>query len=127
MNQKTVSANEYNDVTNVISKYVEAVKTGNIELLADIFHENAIACGTVGGELVGGSGSNPAADFIKQNGKSPEIVSCIDVLDITPTSAVVRLIMEKDAIGAECTAFLTLIKLNEGWSIIAKAFHQFDK
>lgn len=125
MNHKMVSANEYNDVTNVIAKYVEAVKTGNIDMLADIFHKNAIACGTVNGELVGGSGSNPATEFIKQNGKSPEIVSCIDVLDMTPTTAVVRLVMEKDAIGADCNAYLTLIKLDGGWTIIAKVFHQF--
>lgn len=125
MNQKMASANEYNDVTNLIAKYVEAIKNGNIELLADFFHQNSLSCGTVNGEFVGGSGSNPAAEFIKQNGKSPEIVSHIDVLDITPTTAVVRLIAEKDAIGSDCTEYLTLIKLDGGWTIIAKVFHQF--
>lgn len=125
MSQNMVSVNEYDDVTNVIAKYVEAIRIGNIDLLADIFHNNAIACGTVNEEFVGGSGSNPAAEFIKQNGKSPEIVSHMDVLDITPTSAVVRLVMEKDAIGADCIAYLTLIKLDGSWSIIAKVFHQF--
>lgn len=125
MNQKTVSANEYNNVTNIVAKYVEAIRIGDIDMLADIFHEKAIACGTVNGEFVGGSGSNPAADFIKQNGKSPEIVFCVDVLDITPTTAIVRLVMEKDAIGAECNAYLTLVKLGGDWSVIAKVFHQF--
>lgn len=125
MSQKMVSSNEYNDVTNLIAKYVEAVRIGNIDMLDGIFHKSAIACGTVNGELVGGQGGNPAAEFIKQNGKSPEIISRIDVLDITPTSAVVRLVMEKDAIGAECKAFLTLVKLDGGWTIMSKVFHQF--
>lgn len=125
MSQKMVSVKEYNDVTNVIAKYVEAIKTGNIELLAETFHKSSITCGTVDGAFVGGAGSNPAVEFIKQNGKSPEIVSCIDVLDITPTTAVVRLISEKDAIGSDCTEYLTLIKLDGCWTIIGKVFHQF--
>lgn len=125
MNHNPVSATEYNSVTNVVAKYVEAIRIGDIDMLADIFHKKATACGTVNGQFVGGSGSNPAADFIKQNGKSPEIVFCIDVLDITPTTAIVRLVMEKDAIGAECNAYLTLIKLDGNWSVIAKVFHQF--
>lgn len=120
-----VSVKEYSDVTNHIAKYVEAIKNGDIELLADFFHQNSFSCGTVNGEFVGGSGSNPAVEFIKRNGKSPEIVSCIDVLDITPTTAVVRLISEKDAIGSDCTEYLTLIKLDGCWTIIGKVFHQF--
>lgn len=126
MNQKMVSANEYNNVRNLVANYVEAIKNGDIDMLAGIFHKNSITCGTVNGELVGGAaGSNPAIEFIKQNGKSPELVYCIDVLDITPTSAVVRVITEKDAIGTDCTEYLTLIKQNGEWTIISKVFHQF--
>lgn len=41
-----------------------------------------------------------ANDFIKQNGSASDIVTRLDVLAITPTTAVVRVDMEKDAIGA---------------------------
>lgn len=124
MNQKMVSANDYKEVVNVVAKYVEALRTGSIEMLAEIFHTNAVTYGTVNGELVGGSG-NPAADFIKSNGKSPDIDSHIDVLDISPTTAAVRIVMENDAIGSDCNENLLLIKLDEGWTVIAKVFHQF--
>lgn len=127
MNQKTVSADEYKEVAGVAANYVEALRIGSIDMLADIFHKDSVTYGTVNGELVGGGSSNPAAEFIKINGKSPEIDAHIDVLDISPTTAVVRIIMEKDAIGSDCNENLLLIKLDAGWTVIAKVFHQFDK
>lgn len=124
VNQKKVSANDYKEVTNVAAQYVEALRIGSIDMLADIFHKHAVTYGTVNGELVVGTG-NPTVDFIKANGKSPEIITHIDVIDITPTTAVVRLVMEKDAIGSDCNENLMLIKRNDGWTVVAKVFHQF--
>lgn len=122
-----VSAKEYKDVVNIVAKYIEALRIGSIDMLMNIFHKDSITYGTVDGKLVGDRASNPAVDFIKTYGKSPEIEAHIDVIDITPTTAVVRIIMEKDAIDSECNENLTLIKLDQGWTIIAKVFHQFDK
>lgn len=118
------SVNDYEDVAKVAASYVEALRIGSIAMLAEIFHKDAVTYGTVNGDLVGGTG-NPTIDFIKTKGKSPEIVSHIDVVDITPTTAVVRLVLEKDAIGSDCNENLMLIKLSDGWTVIAKVFHQF--
>lgn len=118
------SANDYNEVAGIAAKYITSIRTADIDMLADMFHEKAVAYGTVDGELVGGEG-NPAIEFIRKNGKSPEIEYHIDVLDITPTTASVRIVMEKDAIGSDCNANLLLIKLNDVWTVIAKVFHQF--
>lgn len=126
MNQRTVSAEEYNEVVQLAAKYVEALRSGNVEMLADIFHRNCVTYGTVNGELMGGAG-NPTSDFIINYGKSPEIVSHIDVLDITPSTAIVRIVMEKDAVGSDCNDYLSFIKLEKGWTVIAKVFHQFDR
>ncbi len=127
MNQRMVSTDEYREVAEVAARYIEALRAGNIDTLADIFHKNAVTYGTVNGDLVGGGSINPAVDFIKTYGKSPEINAHIDVLDLTPTTAVVRVIMEKDAIGSDCNENLVLIKLEDGWTVIAKVFHQFDQ
>ena len=124
MSERMASANDYKEVAQVAAKYIEAIRTGNIDMLDDMFHKNAVAYGTVDGALVGGAG-NPAVAFIKANGKSPEIVFHIDVLDITPTTAAVRIVMEKDAVGSDCNANLLLLKLNDRWTVIAKVFHQF--
>lgn len=124
MSQRMASANDYNEVAGIAAKYITSIRTADIDMLADMFHEKAVAYGTVDGELVGGEG-NPAIEFIRKNGKSPEIEYHIDVLDITPTTASVRIVMEKDAIGSDCNANLLLIKLNDVWTVIAKVFHQF--
>ncbi|MCF5393095.1 hypothetical protein GIV99_28895, partial [Pseudomonas syringae] len=47
-------------------------------------------------------------------------------LAITPTTAVVRVDMEKDAIGADYNDYLTLIKIDDSWKVIAKVYHQFE-
>ena len=49
----------------------------------------------------------------------------MDVLAITPTTAVVIIDMEKDAIGADYNDNITFIKLAGRWQAIAKVFHQF--
>lgn len=126
MNQRTVPVNEYKNVIHVVVKYIEAIRTGNVNMLADSFYKDSVTYGTVDGTLVGGS-SNPAVDFIKNYGGSPDLNYHVDVLDITPTTAAVRVVTEKDASSADCSEFLLLIKIEERWTIIAKAFHQFDK
>ena len=50
----------------------------------------------------------------------------LDVLAITPTTAVVRVNMEGDAIGADYTDFHTLIKLGDTWPIVAKVYHMCE-
>ena len=126
MKQRTVSTNEYRAVVNVVAKYIEAIRVGSIEMLAESFHKDSVTYGFVSDELMGGA-SNPAIDFIKNNGKSPDIDAHIDVLDITPATAVVRVVTENDAVGSGCNEYLTLIKLDTGWTVIAKVFYQFNK
>lgn len=125
MNKRTISAEECNEVVRLATKYVEALRIGSVEILDGIFHKDCVTYGTVNGQLMGGA-SNPTADFIKNYGKSPEIVTHIDVLDITPTTAVVRIVMEKDAVGSDCNDYLSFVKIDKGWTVIAKIFHQFD-
>ncbi len=125
MNQRTVPAEEYNAVVELAAKYIEALRIGSVEMLAHVFHKDCVTYGTVNGQLMGGA-SDPTADFIKNYGKSPEIVSHIDVLDITPTTAIVRIVLERDAVGSDCNDYLSFIKLDKGWTVIAKVFHQFD-
>ena len=65
-------------------------------------------------------------DFMNTNGTAPDITTRIDVLAITPSTAVARVDMEKDAIGADYTDFHTLIKIDGTWHIIAKTFHMYE-
>jgi hypothetical protein len=49
------------------------------------------------------------------------------VLAITPTTAMMRVDMENEAIGADYTDFHTLIKLDGTWHIIAKVYHMYEE
>jgi len=126
MIKKTEQVSDYNDVIATVSTYVEALRVGSVDMLDATFHADSVTYGFVNDELVGGTG-NPTSMFIEAHGKSPDIDGHVDVLDMTPVTAVVRLITEKDAIGTDCCEYLTLVKSGQGWRIISKAFIQFGQ
>lgn len=124
-NIKAVPTSEYNAVIATANLYVEGLRVGSAEGVAQAFHKDAVMYGFTNGELLGGPIKN-LFDFVQKNGKAPEITTCLDVLAITPTTAVVRVDMEKDAIGADYNDYLTLIKIDGSWKVIAKVYHQFE-
>jgi hypothetical protein len=81
--------------------------------------------GFTNGELLGGPIKN-LYEFVEKNGTASDIKTRLDVLAITPTTAVVRVDMEKDSIGADYTDFHTLIKVDGTWHIIAKVCHMYE-
>ncbi|MES2790905.1 MAG: nuclear transport factor 2 family protein [Planctomycetota bacterium] len=123
-NIKAVPTQDYNHVIATVNKYVEGLRIGSPDEIAKAFHKDAVMYGFTNGELLGGSIKN-LYDFVQKNGNAPEILTHLDVLAITPTTAVVRVDMEKDAIGANYNDYLTLIKIDGDWKVIAKVYHQF--
>lgn len=126
MNCKTVPCSEYEAVANAAKHYVDGLRTGSVETAKKAFHKNAVMYGLSSGTLLGGPIEN-LYEFMRQNGKAENIQTRIDILAITPTTAVVRIDMENDAICASYNDYLTFIKLDGRWQAIAKVFHMFDK
>ncbi|CAG8866028.1 nuclear transport factor 2 family protein [Pseudomonas fluorescens] len=124
-NIKAVSTAEYNAVIATANQYVEGLRVGSAEVVAQAFHKDAVMFGFTNGELLGGPIKN-LFDFVQKNGDAPQITTRLDVLAITPTTAVVRVDMEKDAIGADYNDYLTMIKIDGTWKVIAKVYHQFE-
>ena len=124
-NIKAVATSEHNAVIAVAEKYVDGLRIGSPERLEEAFHEQAVMYGFTNGKLLGGSISN-LYEFVRDNGKAPDITTRLDVLAITPTPAVVRVDMEQDAIGADYNDYLTLIRIDGAWKVIAKVYHQFQ-
>lgn len=123
-NIKTIPTAEYDAVVEVVTKYVDGLRVGDSKKVGQAFHPEAIMYGLHGSNLLGGHIKN-LYDFVDQHGASSEIKVRLDVLDITPTTAVVRVDMEKDAMGADYTDFHTLIKLDGKWQIVGKVFHLY--
>src|SRR4051794_36693782 len=113
-NIKAVPTAEYNAVIAVAQKYVDGLRIGSPEGVAQAFHKEAVMYGFTNGKLLGGPIAN-LYDFVRENGKAPEINTRLDVLAITPTTAVVRIDMEHDAIGADYNDYLTLIRIDGEW------------
>ncbi|MDD1960846.1 nuclear transport factor 2 family protein [Pseudomonas sp. 39004] len=124
-NIKTVATAEYDAVIAVAQHYVDSLRIGNAEGLAQAFHKDAVMYGFTNGELLGGPISN-LFGFVRKHGNAPDITTRLDVLAITPTTAVVRVDMENDAIGADYNDYLTLIRIAGTWQVIAKVYHQFE-
>ncbi|MBC6961499.1 MAG: hypothetical protein DWB48_01865 [Nitrosomonas sp.] len=124
-NIKAVPTRDYDAVIATAQKYVDGLRIGSVEGVAEAFHKDAVMYGFTNGELLGGPIKN-LFDFVQKNGKASEITTRLDVLAITPTTAVVRVDMEKDAIGADYNDYLTLIRIDGDWKVIAKVYHQFE-
>lgn len=124
-NIKAVPTTEYDAVIAVAQKYIDGLRNGSSDEVAQAFHKDAVMYGFTNGELLGGPIDN-LFNFINKNGKAPDITTRLDVLAITPTTAVVRVDMEKDAIGADYNDYLTLIRIDGTWKVIAKVYHQFE-
>ena len=124
-NIKAVPTAEYTAVIATANQYVEGLRIGDAQGVAQAFHKEAVMYGFTNGELLGGPIKN-LFDFVEKNGAAPQISTRLDVLAITPTTAVVRVDMETDAIGADYNDYLTLIKMGGVWKVIAKVYHQFE-
>jgi hypothetical protein len=110
-NIKIISTKDYGDVVETVKKYVEGLRKGSVATISNAFNKDAVMYGYTNGVLLGGPIDN-LYDFVEKNGTAPDIKTHLDVLAITPTTAVVRVDMEKDAIEANYTDFHTLIKIN---------------
>jgi hypothetical protein len=124
-NIKTVPTQDFEDVVATVARYVEGLRVGKVSGLSQAFHKDAVMYGFTNGELLGGPIKN-LYEFVEKNGSAPNIKTRLDVLAITSTTAVVRVDMENDAIGADYTDFHTLIKVDGTWLIIAKVYHMYE-
>ena len=126
INKNVNAVQDYDDVIAVVDGYVQGLKDGSLEQLRESFHADAIMYGHGPDGLLGGSIDN-LYTFVEQYGKAPDIAVRLDVLDMTPTTAVVKVTMENDAAGADYTDYHSLIKIDGQWKVVAKLFHLYDK
>jgi len=124
-NLKTVTTQDYHAVVATVQAYVDGLRVGSSDDVSQAFHPDAVMYGFTNGNLLGGPIRN-LYDFVREGGAAPDIQTRLDVLAITPTTAVVRVDMEKDAIGADYTDFHTLLKQDGQWRVIAKVYHQYE-
>ena len=113
---------EYEEIVEVINKYVQGVISGKSEMMKHSFHKDATMFGYVNGvDLVEGSIQN-LFDGIDQGEPAPNIKARIDILDLEGTVASARAILE-DGGAVLYTDLHHLIKIDGEWKIVSKMFH----
>lgn len=114
---------EYKAVENAAMKFVKSVAEGNSSYAKDLFVDEAVLFGYLDGKLEHGS--------IEQFYNNVDTVSAgnnfkarIDIVSVEETVAVVRVLEEKWGDRIDFTDYLLLLKINNEWKCVAKAYNQ---
>lgn len=114
---------EYKAVEDAAMKFVKSVAEGNSSYAKDLFVDEAVLFGYLDGKLEHGS--------IEQFYHNVDTVSAgnnfkarIDIVSVEETVAVVRVLEEKWGDRIDFTDYLLLLKINNEWKCVAKAYNQ---
>ena len=114
---------EYKAVENAAMKFVKSVAEGNSSYAKDLFVDEAVLFGYLDGKLEHGS--------IEQFYHNVDTVSAgnnfkarIDIVSVEETVAVVRVLEKKWGDRIDFTDYLLLLKINNEWKCVAKAYNQ---
>ena len=117
------NSEEYKAVENAAMKFVKSVAEGNSSYAKDLFVDEAVLFGYLDGKLEHGS--------IEQFYHNVDTVSAgnnfkarIDIVSVEETVAVVRVLEEKWGDRIDFTDYLLLLKINNEWKCVAKAYNQ---
>lgn len=124
---KPQSITQIAQILAAMQQYPDGMQRGDVALTSKAFHADANMYGWFGGALLGGPISN-LWEYIRGYGAATRVKTRIDVLAVTPTTAVVRVEMEGDNSEVDFTDFHTLVKVEDGsWKVVSKVFHAYDR
>lgn len=113
---------EYNAVENIARKFIEAVRTGNAEIVRPYFYEKAVFFGQLNEKEYQSGAISQFYDVLKTMGPvGSDYVARVDVMSLEKTIATVRVI-EDNWHGYKFTDFLIMNKIAGEWKIVAKVY-----
>jgi Putative lumazine-binding len=123
---KTEYLPEYDAIASTMQMYVEGSKQGKSDLMRPAFHPGASFFGYAGEQLA--VGTDFLFNWIDKNGPAPNIEPRTVSVDILESIAVVHLEVtgwsgSLAGAGVRMSDLFTLLKTQNGWKIIQKAFH----
>ncbi|KAK2873344.1 hypothetical protein FQN49_002418 [Arthroderma sp. PD_2] len=123
-NIKPTSTKDKEEVIKAAKYYVDGLKTGDVEHSRQGFHDNAGMYGWLGNELKTAP-IQSLFDLIVERGCTPELISRIDIITMTPTTAIVEVDSELENEGFR--DHLAMVKVDGKWKTVAKLFHIYDQ
>lgn len=117
------SVKDYKDILATVQLYVDGCNEGDPAIMEPAFDKQAVMFSyDENGKMVAEGSITHLFDGLKGIGKETNSVWQIDVLDATPTTAVVRVMAEKWH-GVGFIDHHSLVKTGKGWKIVAKIYH----
>lgn len=114
---------EYKAVEAAAMKFVKSVAEGNSTYAKELFVEEAVLFGYLDGKLEHGS-IEQFYHNVDTVGAGDNFNARIDIVSVEETVAVVRVLEEKWGGRIDFTDYLLLLKINDQWRCVAKAYNQ---
>jgi hypothetical protein len=114
------SAADENGIREAIGHYIEGMRTGNVEVLRQGFHQQAILCGYLGDEMIAAP-IDGLFDWVNSNpapATTGEAFDC-EVLSLEITGRVASAKVRETHEGTVIDYF-DLLKVGDRWSIVSK-------
>jgi hypothetical protein len=110
-----------------VEKYVRSLLQPDMETLRQCFHnDGGTIFGVMGNTLAGGP-IQALYDIMDRDGGFATLESTVQILAITPTTAVVQVLLFQEAPRYEVTDSLSLVRLPSGdWTIVNKVFEMYQ-
>ncbi|MDF2569602.1 MAG: hypothetical protein K0R55_1206 [Sporomusa sp.] len=113
---------DYEEIVEVINRYVKGVILGKSEVMKPSFHKDATMYGYVQGVGLSEGSIQNLYDVVDQAGPAPNLKARVDILDLEGTVASARVVLEAEQVVIY-TDFHHLLKIDGEWKIISKIFH----
>jgi len=123
---KQITSAEYEAVIATAQCYVDAMQQGSSKRAKEGFHPDGGIYGYVEGEFKGGSISN-FFEYLDQNPQGLEMKAHLDVIAITPTTAIVKAEVEMQPPETDYSDFMAMVKVDGKWQIVSKIFHSYTR
>lgn len=114
---------EYKAVEAAAMKFVKSVAEGNSTYAKELFVEEAVLFGYLDGKLEHGS-IEQFYHNVDTVGAGDNFNARIDIVSVEEMVAVVRVLEEKWGGRIDFTDYLLLLKINDQWRCVAKAYNQ---
>lgn len=122
---KRTTISDYSNIISTVQKYLDGCNEGKSQIMKPAFDDEAVMFGAKADGTLEAKGTiNNLYAIVDSVGADENGQSRIDVLDSTPTTAVVRVIIENWH-GLTFTDYHSLIKIDGQWKIVAKVYNTF--
>lgn len=117
------SIEEYKAVEKAAMKFVKSVAEGNSTYAKELFIGEAVLFGYLDGNLEHGS-IEQFYHNVDTTDAGSDFQARVDIVSVEETIAVVRVLEEKWGGRIDFTDYLLLLKINNEWKCVAKAYNQ---